>query len=88
MLTSLLQALKPGGVVAVIDHAGDGDKDNPSMHRIDEKVVRDLAKGAGFIVAKSSDMLRNPDDDRTKAVFAPEVRGKTDRFLIVLQKPE
>ena len=33
-------------------------------------------------------MLRNPDDDMSKMVFAKDLRGKTDRFVLKLRKPE
>jgi predicted methyltransferase len=32
-------------------------------------------------------VLRNPADDRTKLVFDPSVRGKTDQFVYVFQRP-
>jgi len=35
-----------------------------------------------------SDILRNPEDDYEKVVFDPEVRGKTDRFVMRFRKPE
>ena len=33
-------------------------------------------------------MLRNMDDDYSKVVFDPAVRGKTDRFILKFEKPE
>jgi predicted methyltransferase len=48
--------------------------------------VRDAAVAAGFRV-ESSDLLRNPADDLSRGVFVPEIRGKTDRFLLKLTKP-
>jgi predicted methyltransferase len=32
-------------------------------------------------------MLRMPDDDHTKNVFDPAIRGKTDRFVFRFKKP-
>jgi predicted methyltransferase len=32
-------------------------------------------------------VLRNPADDRTKLVFDPSVRGKTDQFVYVFKRP-
>lgn len=78
--------LKPGGVLGVIDHAGDAGADNEALHRIEESLVRDAAVAAGFTVEESP-LLRNPADDHTAQVFAPEMRGKTDRFLMKLVKP-
>ena len=44
--------------------------------------------GLGFEIEAKSDLLRNADDDRKKTVFDPEIRGKTDRFVMRLRKPE
>ncbi len=40
----------------------------------------------GFTLVGSSDALRNPTDDHSIMVFNPEVRGKTDRFILVFAK--
>ena len=40
------------------------------------------------LIEATSDLLRHPEDDRTKMVFAPNIRGATDRFLIRARKPE
>ena len=45
-------------------------------------------KAAGFEIEAKSHLLRNADDDRKKTVFDPEIRGKTDRFVMRLRKPE
>ena len=87
MLESIKQTLKPGGVLGIIDHAGDADADNASLHRIEKSLVVDAAEAAGFIVDGDSDILASTDDDRTQGVFAEGVRGKTDRFLLKLRKP-
>jgi predicted methyltransferase len=73
-------------VLGLIDHAGDPGADNETLHRIDETLVRDAALAAGFTVEESP-LLRNPADDHTTQVFAPEMRGKTDRFLMKLTRP-
>lgn len=78
--------LVPGGVLGLIDHHGNPGADNAKLHRIEERLARETAEAAGFEVA-SSDLLRNPDDDRSLFVFDPAVRGRTDRFLLVLRKP-
>lgn len=87
MLDAIYRALKPGGVLGVIDHAGDAGKDNPSMHRIEEQVVKDFINQAGFELVGSSDVLRNPEDDRSVTVFDSSIRGKTDRFVMKFTKP-
>lgn len=43
---------------------------------------------SGFIVEARSDLLAHPEDDHTKGVFDPSLRGETDRFILRLRKPE
>ncbi len=43
---------------------------------------------AGFVLDASSDILRQPGDDRSKAFFSPQLKGKpTDRFVLRFKKP-
>jgi predicted methyltransferase len=51
-----------------------------------ETIVEEVT-AAGFELALSSDLLANPDDDRTQMVFTPGTRGATDRALFVFRKP-
>jgi predicted methyltransferase len=81
------ELLKPGGVLGLIDHAGAAGENDQELHRIQESLVVAAAKAAGFVVEAESDLLRNPQDDRSKSVFDPEIRGRTDRFLFRLRKP-
>lgn len=89
-VAALYAGMKPGGIVGVIDHRG-GEGDTREMvdatHRIDPAVVRADFEAAGFVLDATSDMLANPDDDVTKSVFAPGIRGKTDRFVMRFVKP-
>lgn len=90
-LAELKKGLKPGGFVAVIDHyaeAGAPAETGDTVHRIDPAIAVAEMEAAGFILDGQSDILRNPDDDLTKIVFAPELRGKTDRFIMRFKKPE
>lgn len=87
---AVYQALKPGGRFVIIDHAApDGSKlaDTETLHRIDPAVVKADMAAAGFKFVGESDALRNPADDRTKLVFDPSVRGHTDQFVYVFQRP-
>ena len=95
ILKNLFASLKPGGFVGVVDHAapaGTGAeyaKKLEGQHRIDEAYVKKVFKEAGFELAKESDALRNPSDDRQKPFFAPEMKGKvTDRFMLLFRKPK
>ena len=87
----LFTALKPGGVLFIIDHAapaGSGAGATATTHRIDEDLVKSELKAAGFRLVAESDMLRNPADPRTKLVFDPSIRGHTDQFVLKFQRPK
>ena len=83
-------ALKPGGVYVVLDHAaaaGSGLRDTDTLHRIDEAAVKQEVLAAGFVLDGESSVLANPADDRSRIVFDPSVRGRTDQFLLRFRKP-
>ena len=87
----LFQALKPGGVVLIIDHYGVPGMDSRAQadktHRIDAAVVMaDMAR-AGFRFAGSVPILEMAGDDPAKLVFDPSLRGKTNRFYYRFVKP-
>jgi predicted methyltransferase len=86
----LKKGLKPGGVVAIIDHtaaAGTTYESGNTVHRIDPAIVVATMQAAGFILDGESDVLRNPDDDLSKMVFDAEIHGKTDRFVMRFLNP-
>ena len=87
-LAAVFRVLKPGGVLGLIDHAGSPDGDDKELHRIDEALVDAAVRAAGFEIEAKSRLLRNPDDDRSKNVFTPGLRGRTDRFVLRLLKPD
>lgn len=90
-LAELKGGLRTGGVVGIIDHyAADGapSETGGTTHRIDAAIVIDAMTAAGFVLDGQIDILRNPDDDYEKVVFDPELRGKTDRFVMRFRKPE
>jgi predicted methyltransferase len=87
-MASVYAVLMPGGVFGVIDHVGNADVDNKSVHRIDPALAKTAAIEAGFVVEAEGDVLAHPEDDHTKMVFDPTVRGETDRFILRLRKPE
>jgi predicted methyltransferase len=88
LMKAVLVLLKPGGTFGIIDHHGEMGADNTALHRIQMDLVTTTAIEAGFIVEETSDLLMTGEDDHTKMVFDPTVRGKTDRFLLRLKKPE
>ena len=87
MLTAVRDVLRPGGVLGLIEHAGNADADNDKLHRMDEAKAVAAAEKAGFVVEATSSLLRHPEDDRTRFVFAEGLRGATDRFVLKLRKP-
>jgi predicted methyltransferase len=88
---ALFQATKPGGTVAVIDHIATPGRETraevEANHRIDPATVRADFERAGFEFVGSSELLRNPEDDHSKNVFDPSIRGRTDRFVYRFRRP-
>lgn len=87
----LFAALKPGGVVIIIDHYGVPGMDSRAQadktHRIDADVVKANMARAGFRFAGSVPILEVTGDDPAKLVFDPSLRGKTNRFYYRFVKP-
>ena len=90
LMAALFRALRPGGRMLVVDHsavAGSGSSAAQGLHRIDEAFARADFERAGFRFVAASDVLRSGADDRSTNVFDPAIRGKTDRFVLVFEKP-
>ncbi len=91
LLAELYKGMKPGAILGVVDHyaeAGSPRETGNSLHRIDPGIVMSELAIAGFELDGKSNVLRNMDDDYSKIVFDPELRGKTDRFVLRFRKPE
>ncbi len=89
-IAALYRALKPGGTLLVVDHsavAGAGVAAANAVHRMDKQVAIDALKAGGFTLEAESNLYARPDDPRTANVFAPEIRGRTDQFILRLRKP-
>lgn len=90
-LKSLYQALKPGGVILVIDHQAEPGSDPHeaamATHRIDRAVVLRDFEAAGFFLQAESDLLRNSADDYDVQIFEEQVYRDTDRFMLLFGKP-
>jgi predicted methyltransferase len=85
---AVLAALKPGGVYIVLDHqSAKGVDFDDKLHRIDKDRVKTEVLAAGFTFVSESSVLHNPNDDGTKMVFDPAIRGKTDQFILKFKKP-
>lgn len=91
ILAMYRKALKPGGVMAVIDHKaveGAPGATGNTVHRIDAAVVKNDMAAAGFELEGQLDVLLNDMDDPTVSVFDESVRGKTSRFILKFSNPE
>lgn len=86
----IVRVLKPGGEFIAMDHAADAGAPTTiaqTTHRVDPAVVLAAAKAAELEYVDRSDVLANPDDDRTKRVFDATIRRHTDQFLFRFRKP-
>jgi predicted methyltransferase len=86
-LKAIYVALKPGGVLGLIDHTGVAGQDNAKLHRMLPQQARDAVTKAGFVIEAESKLFVNPTDDHTKLVFDPSIRGHTDQFMWRARKP-
>jgi predicted methyltransferase len=88
---AVFAALKPGGYYVILDHsaaAGSGIRDVDTLHRIDAATLKAEVISVGFKFDGESKLLANPADARTKNVFDPAIRGKTDQFVFRFVKPK
>jgi predicted methyltransferase len=85
LLEKLCQAMKPGAVLGLIDHAANSGGDTAEvaqkLHRIDPQVVRDYFSNTCFTLDAEAGILHNSKDDHTLGVFDPSLGGVTDRFV-------
>jgi predicted methyltransferase len=89
VLNQLARALKPGGVLLLVDHSakpGTGSADASALHRIDEAFAIKDFEAHGFKVIAKSDVLRKPEDPRDQITYKGPMLGKTDRFVVVFRK--
>ncbi len=93
MNRALFAALRPGGVLGVVDHNArdeDGTRVAQSLHRIARDVVVREILAAGFRADAEASFLRNPADARDcndAPGAAGDRRGTSDRFVIRFVKP-
>jgi predicted methyltransferase len=93
MNRAIFAALKPGGVYGIVDHSareGAGVTEAESLHRIEERVVREEVTRAGFVLDGESAMLESASDTRdwnASPRVAAERRGTSDRFVLRFERP-
>jgi predicted methyltransferase len=88
MLAALMGALKPGGVLGIIDHNGQPGLDNRRLHRIPKADAIAAIEQAGFVLDAESDLLAAPDDNYRRSIFDPILNRTTDQFLLRFRKPD
>jgi predicted methyltransferase len=91
MNAAVFAALKPGGIYGIVDHQtapGAGGSVAKTLHRVDKDLVVKEVLAAGFVADGESDILHRAEDDHTKNVFDPSIRGKTDQFMLRFRKPK
>jgi predicted methyltransferase len=89
-LVDLYASMKPGAAVGIVEHAatlGVSVEVANTLHRIDPGMIHYGMAKAGFVFDGESDVLRNPADDRIKAMSDETIRGKTDRVVYRFVKP-
>jgi predicted methyltransferase len=89
MNRAIFAALKPGGVLGIIDHdaaPGAGTSAVESLHRIEKQIIINEVSRAGFTLADEGNFLRNEEDDHTVRVYNSAIEGKTDRFVLRFEK--
>lgn len=89
MNAAAFQALKPGGIYAVVDHTrrhmeADG---NENRRRIDPVLAILEIESAGFEFVGYSDLHFRPDDELQYEVGRKSVTGNTDRWTLKFMKP-
>jgi predicted methyltransferase len=90
VMQALFAALKPEGVLLVVDHAaaaGSGTRDTETLHRIDPQAIVAAATAAGFRLEARSELLANRTDRHERRVFDPAIRWHTDQAVLKFRKP-
>jgi predicted methyltransferase len=85
---ALFQALKPGGVYVIADHAGragTGISESGTLHRVEEAFVKQEVEAAGFRLAAQGNFMRNPADPRDRNTPVPPM--PKDEFVLKFVKP-
>jgi predicted methyltransferase len=89
-LRKVAEALRPGGIVVVVDHVAAAGSDPVTsvdkLHRIDPEIIKRDFAAAGFQFEAESDALRNPADKYDTEVFDAAVRHRTDQVIYKFRK--
>jgi predicted methyltransferase len=88
MNRAIFQALKPGGLYVIADHAGrpgTGISEAGTLHRIEEVFLEREVEAAGFKLVARGDFLRNPADPRDQNT--PNPPQPKDEFVLKFVRP-
>jgi predicted methyltransferase len=86
---AVFKSLKPGGEYCIVDNSaknGTGIRDVSTIHRVDINYVIKEVERSGFHLTATSDVLRNPKDDRTLPFW--KMNHQQDRFMLKFVKPD
>jgi predicted methyltransferase len=83
------EALKPGGVYAVVDHSRRHmeQDSNENRRRVDPVLAIREIEAAGFEFVDFTDLHFRPDDELRYEVGRKTVTGNTDRWTLKFRKP-
>ena len=89
MNEAVFNALKPGGIYAVVDHNRRHMQanDNENRRRADPVLAIKEIQAAGFVLVDYSDLHHRPDDELRYEVGRKTVTGNTDRWTLKFVKP-
>jgi predicted methyltransferase len=86
LLSKVRSALKPDGLVGIIDHnalAGAPIDSAQTLHRIDPQLIKDGMAQWGFSLHAEADFLANPADSGDLPMWDESVRGHTNRAVML-----
>jgi predicted methyltransferase len=89
MNRAVFDALKPGGIYAVVDHNRRHmeEDNNENRRRVDPVLAIREIEAAGFEFVDFTDLHFRPDDELRYEVGRKTVTGNTDRWTLKFRKP-
>ena len=88
--TMIHRILKPGAVLAIVDHAGlpgSGSAPAQTLHRIDPEFALADIEAHGFRLEAVSTILENQNDPLNMSVFDESIQGHTSKFIYKFVEP-
>jgi predicted methyltransferase len=87
---AVFKVLRPGGMYGVLDHTRRHNEPTTleNWRRMDPVLVIKEIQDAGFRLVDSSNIHYTPDDELRYEVGRKSVKGNSDRFTLLFQKPD